>query len=147
MIAGKRLQAESFQHNLQNNPVGRVETFFQTSVIIKDEKVCWKCFVAVSGSLWKKVPVLDDVLSFHEKEIYPTNSLDENCIELEFQTDRNYYFDLRQTYLVFKLNFVEDRCYESHNIKEVKKESKEETMAVLKLPEDKQEAPLFSLLI
>ena len=47
-------------------------------------------FVAVSGNLGEKVPVVDDVLSSHEQEIYPTTSLDENCIEVEFQTDRNY---------------------------------------------------------
>ena len=38
-------------------------------------------FVAVSGNLGGKVPVVDDVLSSHEQEIYPTTSLDENCIE------------------------------------------------------------------
>ena len=46
-------------------------------------------FVAVSGSLGVKVPVVDDVLSCHEQELNPTTSLDENCLGLEFQTDRN----------------------------------------------------------
>ena len=63
-------------------------------------------FVAVSGNLGWKVPVVDDVLSSHEQEIYPTISLDESCIEFEFQTDRNYYGDLRQTYLAWELKFV-----------------------------------------
>ena len=53
-------------------------------------------FVAVSGNLGGKVPIVDHVLSSHEQEIYPTTSLDENCIEYEFQADRNYYVDLRQ---------------------------------------------------
>ena len=52
-------------------------------------------FVAVSGNLGGKVPLVYDVLSSHEQEIYPTTSLDENCIEIEFQADRNYYVDLR----------------------------------------------------
>ena len=78
-------------------------------------------FVAVSGSLEGKTPVVDDVLSSHDQEIYPTTSLDENCIEFEFQTDRNYYVDLRQTYLALKLNLVRGRCYETYNSKEVKK--------------------------
>ena len=60
-------------------------------------------FVAVSGNHGGKVPVADDVLSSHEQEIYPNTSLDENCIEFQFQTDRNYYVHLRQTYLALEL--------------------------------------------
>ena len=56
-------------------------------------------FVAVPGNFGGKDSVVDDILSSHEQEIYPTTSLVENCIEFEFQTDRNYYVDLRQTYL------------------------------------------------
>ena len=59
-------------------------------------------FVAVSGNLVGKVPIVDDVLSSHEQEIYPTTSLDENCIEFDFQTDRNYYVDLRQSFLALE---------------------------------------------
>ena len=47
-------------------------------------------FVAVSANFGGKVPLVDDVLSSHEGEIYPTTSLDENCIDFEFQTDWNY---------------------------------------------------------
>ena len=86
-------------------------------------------FVAVSGNLGGKVPVVDDVLSSHEQEIYPTTSLDENCIEFEFQTDRNYYVDLRQTYLALKLKLVRGRGYETYTTKEVKKEQKEDAKA------------------
>ena len=52
--------------------------------------------MAVSANLGRKVPFVDDVLSSHEQEIYPTTSLDENFIEFEFQTGRNYYVDLRK---------------------------------------------------
>ena len=85
--------------------------------------------MAVSGNLGGKVPVVDDVLLSHEQEIYPTTSLDENCIEFEFQTDRKYYVDLRQTYLALKLKLVRGRGYETYNTKEVKKEYKEEAKA------------------
>ena len=78
-------------------------------------------FVAVSVILGRKVPIVDDVLSSYEQETYSTTSLDENCIESEFQTDRNYNVDLRQTYLAFKLKLVRGRGYETHNSKEVKK--------------------------
>ena len=83
-------------------------------------------FVAVSGNLGGKVPVVDDVLSCHEHETYPTTSFDENCIEFEFQTDWNYYVDLRQTYLVLKLKLFRGRGYEIYKSREVKKERKEE---------------------
>ena len=63
-------------------------------------------FVAVSGKLREKVPIVDEVMSSHDQEIYPTTSLDENCIEFEFQTDRIYYVDLRQSFLALKLKFV-----------------------------------------
>ena len=86
-------------------------------------------FVAVSGNLGGTVPLVDDVLSSHEQEIYPTTSTDENCIEFEFQTDRNYYVDLRQTYLALQLKLVRCRSYEIYNTKEVKKEHKEKAKA------------------
>ena len=68
-------------------------------------------------------------MSYHEQEIYPTISLDENCIEFEFQTDRNYYVDVRKTYLALKLKLVGGRCYETYNSKGVKKEHKQEAKA------------------
>ena len=92
-------------------------------------KFRYQPFVAVSGNLGGKVPVVDDVLSSHEQEIYPTTSLDEICREFEFQTDWNYYVDLRQTYFTLKLKLVRGRGYETYNTKEVKKEHKEEAKA------------------
>ena len=86
-------------------------------------------FVAVSGNLGGKIPVVDDVFSSHEQEINPTTSLDENSIEFEFRTDRNFYVDLRQTYLALKLKLVRGRGYETYNTKEVKREHKKEANA------------------
>ena len=65
-------------------------------------------FVAVSGNPGVKVPVVDDVLSSHEQEIYPTASLEENSNEFDFGTDRNVYVDLRQTYLALKIKLLKD---------------------------------------
>ena len=78
-------------------------------------------FVAVSGNLGGKVPIVDNALSSHEQEIYPTTSLDENCKEFECQTDRNYYVDLTQSFLALKLNFVKGRGYDTCESKEKKK--------------------------
>ena len=44
----------------------------------------------------------------------------------EFEVDRNYYVDLRRTYLALKLIFIKGPGYETYNIKEVKKEYTEE---------------------
>ena len=98
-------------------------------------------FVAVSKNLGGKDPVVDDVLS-HE-QIYPATSLDENCVVFEFQTDWNYYVDLRQTYLAWKLKFVEDGDYETYKNKEVKKEHKEEAKAVEETEEGQEAQALF----
>ena len=101
-------------------------------------------FVAVSGNLGGRVPVVDGVLSSHEQEIYLTTSLDEGWIEFVFRTYRNYYIDLRQTYLAFKLKLVKGRCYETYISKEVKKKHKEEAKADKETAvEDKQEAPVL----
>ena len=98
-------------------------------------------FVAVSGNLGGKLPVVDDVLSSQEQEIYPTTSLDENCIEFEFQTDRNYYVDLIQTFLALKLKPVRGRGYGTYITKEVRKELKEEAKAEVEEMAE-QEAPV-----
>ena len=82
--------------------------------------------MAVSGNLGEKVPVVDDVLLSHDQKIYPITSLDDNCIEFEIQTDRNYFVDLRQTYLALKMKFVKSRRYETYKAKKNKEEHKEE---------------------
>ena len=87
-------------------------------------KFRYQTFLAISASLGGQVPAVDDVLASREKEIYSTTSLDENCIEFEFQMDRNYYVDLRQTYLALKLKLVRGRGYETYYNKEVKNSTK-----------------------
>ena len=81
-------------------------------------------FVAVSVNLAGKVPIVDDVLSSHEQEIYPTTSLDENCIEFKFQTNRNFYVDLRPAFLALKLKFVKGRGYDTYESKGEKNSAK-----------------------
>ena len=85
-------------------------------------------FVEVPGNLGVQVPVVEDVLSSHEQENYPTTSLDENSIEFEFQTDRNVYVDLRQTYLALKIELVKGRGFDTYKTTENKKEHKEDTV-------------------
>ena len=96
----------------------------------------YQLFVAVSGNLGGKFPIVDDVLSSHEKEIYPTTSLDKNCVEFEFQTDWNYYVDLRQSFLALKLKFVRGRGYDTYESKEKKKEHKDESVVFTETGDD-----------
>ena len=95
---------------------------------MSNNKFRYQVFVVVSGNLGGIVPIVDDVLSSHEQETYPTTSLDENCIEFEFQTDRNYYVDLRQPCLALKLKFVKGRGYDTYESKEKKKEHNDESV-------------------
>ena len=77
--------------------------------------------MAVSANLGGKVPIVDILLSSNEQKIYPTTSLNENCMEFEFQTDQNFYVDLRQSILALKLKFakfVKVRGYDTYESKE-----------------------------
>ena len=85
-------------------------------------------FFAVSGNPGVKVPVVEDVLSSHEREIYPTTSLDQNSIEFEFQTDRNVYVDLRQTDLALKIKLLKRRGFDTYKTTEKKKEHKDDAV-------------------
>ena len=75
---------------------------------------------------------MDDALSSHEQENYPTTSLDENCIEFDFQMDRNYYVDLRQSFLALKLKFVKGRGYDTYESKEKKRSTNMSLLFLLK---------------
>ena len=96
-------------------------------------------FVAVSGNLGGKVPFVDVVRSSHEQEIYPTTSLDENSIEFEFQTDRNYYVHLRQSFLALKLKVVKGHDYDTYKNKEKKKEHKDDFVVLTETGDDEEE--------
>ena len=96
-------------------------------------------FVAVSGNHGGKVPIVDDILSLHEEETCPTTSLDENCIEFKFQTDRKYHVDLRQSFLALKLKFVKGRGYDTYESKEKKKEHKDEPVVLSETGDDEED--------
>ena len=72
-------RGESVQQNLQGKLVTREGHFHKHfSLIMSNNKFWYQPFVAVSGNLVGKVPIVDDVLSSHEQENYPTTSLDKN---------------------------------------------------------------------
>ena len=106
---------------------------------MSNKRFRYQPFVAVSGNLGRKVPIIDDIQSSHEQEIYPTTSLNENCIEFEFQTDRNYYVDLRESFLALKLKFVKGRGYDTYESQEKKKEHKDESVVFTEKGTDDEE--------
>ena len=106
---------------------------------MSNNKFRYQLFVAVPGNLGGKVPIVDDLPSPHEQKVYPTTSLDENFIEFEFQTDRNYYVDLRQSFLALKLKFVKGRGYDTYESKEKKKEHKDESVVFTETGTDDEE--------
>ena len=79
-----RQQSHSNKICKTNQSVGE-RHFYKSFSLIMSSNFRYQPFVAVSGNLGGKVPVVDDVLSFHEQEIYPTTSLDENCKSLNFE--------------------------------------------------------------
>ena len=107
----------------------------QFSLIMSTSFFRYQLFVAVSGDLGGKVAIVDDALSSHEQEVYPTTSLDENYIAFEFQTDRNYYVDLRQSLLALKLKFFKGRCYDTWESKE-KRSTKRSLFFITKTGKD-----------
>ena len=52
------------------------------------------------------------------------------------QTDRNYYVDLRQSFLALKLKFVKARGYDTYESTEKKKEHKDESVVFTETGDD-----------
>ena len=73
------------------------------------------------------------------KKFYPTTSLDENCIEFEFQTDRHYYVDMRKSFWALKLKFDKGCGYDTCESKEKKKEHKDESVVFTETGDDEEE--------
>ena len=119
----------NFTKFCKTNQLVAKRPFHNHFFLIKSSNFRYQSSVAVSGYLGENVPLVDNVFSSREQERYPNTSLDENCIEFGFQTDRICYVDLRQTYFLLKLKFFEDRGYITYIAREVKKEHKEEAKA------------------
>ena len=75
-------------------------------------------FVTIFWNPGGKLPIVANVLFSHKQVTYHPNSFDENCKQFQFQTDKNYYVDLRQTYLALKLKLVKGWSFEAYNTRE-----------------------------
>ena len=78
----------------------------------------------------------------YEKQNSPTTSLNENCLDFEFKTDRKYYVVLRQTFLVLKVNFVKVVVTKLTIPNKTKKSTKRATADEKATMEEEQEAPV-----
>ena len=72
-------------------------------------------------------------MSSYPKKVFPSTSLDESSIEFEFETDRNFYLDMRDIHLSLKLQLFKGRLFDAF------KKGKAENKA--KLEEGSDEEP------
>ena len=96
--------------------------------------------VAVSGKLGGNIRVVDDIWASHDQEISRTTSLDDNCIEFDFQADRNYYVDLKDKH-GFQTEICQGLQLQTYHTKEIKEEPQEKAKLNEEM-EEEQEAPL-----
>ena len=62
--------------------------------------------------IFDKIPVLEPNGSSHVQEVHPSTSLDESSIEVEFETDRCIYLDIRDIHLQIKVGLQKGRLFD-----------------------------------
>ena len=62
--------------------------------------------------IFDKLTVLEPIESSHVQEVYPSVSMDESSIEIEFETDRSIYLDLRDIRLQIKVGLQKRRLFD-----------------------------------
>ena len=62
--------------------------------------------------IFDKIPDLEPIISSHIRDVYPSTSLDESSIEVEFETDRSNYLDMRDIHLQIKVGFQKGRLFD-----------------------------------
>ena len=75
-------------------PVGRAETLFDKSLTIIFQKVSEAKSCGRLQKFGRNAPMLDEVLSPHKQEIYPTVSFIQNVNKVDFQTQRTFCVEL-----------------------------------------------------
>ena len=93
----------------------------------------YRVFTSSSLDIFDKVPVLETIISSYVQKVFPSTSLDESSFEFEFETDNNFYLDMRDTHLSLKLQLFKGRLFEA--FKKEKAEHKAKT------EEDSDEEP------
>ncbi len=60
-------------------------------------------FTSTCFELFETVPVLNPIIGSNVQEVFPSTSLDEGSLDFEYETDRNIFLDLCDTYLLLKV--------------------------------------------
>ena len=74
--------------------------------------------------IFDEIFVLEPIESSHVQEFYPSTSLDESSIELEFERDKSKYLDIRDIHLQIKIGLQKGRLFDDF----MKKRSMEKQM-------------------
>ena len=69
---------------------------------------------------------METIISSYTQEVLPSISLDESSIEIEFETDRILYLDMRDTHLSLKLQLFKGRLFDAFKKEKAKHEAKSE---------------------
>ena len=76
--------------------------------------------------MFDKVTVLETIMSSYTQEVFPSTSLDESSLEFEFETDRNVYYDMRDTLLSLKLQLFKERLFDAFKKEQAEPKAKSE---------------------
>ena len=126
---GRRRRAEFCQQNLQNRPKFGGEISLQTFLINHVEQFLVPTFCGSFWKSWWENPSSWKKVLSAKQEIFATSSLG---VEFgEFQMDRSYYVDLRNTVMALEVKLIQGRGYEAYNIKEAQNEHKDESKWLL----------------
>ena len=63
--------------------------------------------------IFDKVRDMEKIMSSYTQEVFPSTSLDGSSIEFEFETDRNFYLDMRDNHLRLKLQIFKGRLFDA----------------------------------
>ena len=63
--------------------------------------------------IFDKIPVLEPIESSQVQEVYPSTSLKESSTELEIETDRSIYLDMRDIHLQIKVGLQKGRLFDN----------------------------------
>ena len=83
-------------------------------------------FTNSSLKIFDKVPVLETIISSYIQEVFPSTSLDESSIELEFEKDRNLFLNMHDTHLSLKLQLFKERLFEAFKKEKAEHKAKSE---------------------
>lgn len=75
-------------------------------------------FTSSCLELFDRVPILDPIQSSHVQEVYPKTSLTESSLEFEYQTDRNVFLDMRETYLSLRIKLLKTVIKKDNDVEE-----------------------------